>query len=107
MEGSEQGLGHTGQLTLAKQVFLERMLRLKDCDQLVVRKLVTVENIATGLREKGRQGIVDRLWKFIEVCNHEAVNVGGLRQGIKSVLVVKTKFTADFQKQSSEKEQSN
>ena len=33
---------------------------------------------------------------FTEVGDHEALNVGGLRQGIKSVQVVKLKFTGDF-----------
>ena len=39
---------------------------------------------------------MDGLRKFSEVDNHEAVNVGGLRQGTKSVQVVKKGFTADF-----------
>ena len=47
-----------------------------------------VENIVTGLWEKSRKGIKDGLWKFIEVDNREAVNVGGLRQGIKSVMTL-------------------
>ena len=39
---------------------------------------------------------MDGLRKFIEVDNQEAVNVGGLRLGTKSVQVVKNWFTADF-----------
>ena len=52
--------------------------------------------IVTGLREKSRKGIMDGLRKFIEVDNREAVSVGGLRQGTKSVKVVKPRITADF-----------
>ena len=47
-------------------------------------------------REKIRRGVVDGPRKLIEVDNHESVNVGGLRQGTKSVQVVKPRFTADF-----------
>ena len=36
------------------------------------------------------------LRKFIEVDNHEAVKVGGLRRGLKSFKVVKSKFRTDF-----------
>ena len=39
---------------------------------------------------------MDGLRKFVEVDNNKAVNVGGLRQGTKSVQVVKLLFTADF-----------
>ena len=40
--------------------------------------------------------------------NHEAVNVGGLRQSTKSVKVEKPQFTADFcQRQSLEKVRKN
>ena len=39
---------------------------------------------------------MDGLRKFIEVENHEAVKVSGLRQGLKSVHVVMPKFSADF-----------
>ena len=55
-----------------------------------------VENIATGLLEKSRKGMMDGLRKFVAVDNHEAVKVGGLRQGIQSFKVVKPKFTAYF-----------
>ena len=55
-----------------------------------------MESIVAGLRERSRKGIVDGLRKFIEVDNREAVNVGGLRQGTKSVKVVKPRFTADI-----------
>ena len=40
------------------------------------------------------------LRKFIEVDHHEAVNAGGLRQGINSVQVVMPKFTADHPERS-------
>ena len=43
---------------------------------------------------RSRKGIMDGLKKFVEVDNHEAVNAGGLRQGTKSVKVVKPQFTA-------------
>ena len=59
------------------------------------------------LREKSRTGIMDGLGNFIEVDNHDAVNVGGLRQGMKSVHVEKPQFTPDFPKQSSGKELKN
>ena len=41
------------------------------------------ETSVAVLLEKSRQGIMDGLRKFIEVDHHEAVNVGGLRQGIQ------------------------
>ena len=71
----------------------KRMLRLEDCDNLINSlKLVTsqqkdgdspAEIIVTGLLEKSRNSVMDGLRKFIEVDNHEAVNVGGLRRGIQ------------------------
>ena len=48
------------------------------------------ESIVTGSREECREGIMDGLGKFIEVDNHEALNVDGLRK------VVKPRFAADF-----------
>ena len=51
-----------------------------------------VESIVTGLLEKRRKGTMNGIRKFIAVDNHEAVNVGGLRQDIKSFEVVKPKF---------------
>ena len=38
---------------------------------------------------------MDKLRKFIEVDNHEAVKVGGLQEGTQSLKVVKPKFAAD------------
>ena len=66
------------------------MQRRKDCAKKMINwlKLLTnqqrdgdssVESIDTGLREKRRKSITDGLRKFIEVDNHGAVNVGGLR----------------------------
>ena len=76
------------------------------CDNLVNSlKLLTnqqkdggspVDKIVTGLLEQSRKGVMDGLRKFIAADNHEAVKVGGLRQGIQSFKVVKLKFTADF-----------
>ena len=56
----------------------------------------SVENVVTGLLEKSRKDIMDRLRKFIEVDNHGAVKVGGLRRGTKSFKEVKPEFTTDF-----------
>ena len=42
-----------------------------------------IENLVTGLLEKSRKVFVDGLRKFVAVDIHEAVQVGGLRQGIK------------------------
>ena len=42
-----------------------------------------VKILSQGSLEKSRKGIMDGLRKFIAVDNHEAVKVGGLRQGIK------------------------
>ena len=55
-----------------------------------------VENIVAVLVKKSRKGSMDGLREFIEVDKHEAVKVCGLRKGIKSVQVVKPKFTSDF-----------
>ena len=72
------------------------------CDNLIISlKLLTkqqrdgdslVESIVTGLLEKSRKDIMDGIRKFIAVDNHDAVTVGGLRQGIKPFQVVEPKF---------------
>ena len=56
-----------------------------------------ISSVLTTWKEgRSRKGIMDGLRKFIAVDNHEAVNVGGLCQGIKSVQVVQPMFTAAF-----------
>ena len=52
-----------------------------------------VETVVTSLLEKSCKGIMDGLRKLIAVDNHDAVKVGGLRQGIQ---VVKPQFSAVF-----------
>ena len=52
--------------------------------------------MVTGLGEKSCKGIMDGLRKFIEVDNHQTVNVGGFSQGTKAVQVLKPRFTDDF-----------
>ena len=79
MEGIEQGCGDSRQHGHAPQGM---------CDNLINSLMLLAnhqkdgdcpdENIATGLLEKSRRGIVDGLRKFIAVDNHEAVKVGGL-----------------------------
>ena len=54
------------------------------------------ESIVTGLREKSRKGNMDGLRNFIEVDNHSAVGVGGLRRGTKSIQVKKSQFSVAF-----------
>ena len=69
----------------------------KRCDKLMnVLKLLTnqekdgdspIESIVRGVREKSRKGVIEELRHFIEVDNHNAVDVGGLRRGTKSIQV--------------------
>ena len=93
--------------TLERQKYFERMLRRKgsvtswstrwsSCQ--TNRKTVTArwKVLLQVLREKSRKGIMDRLRKFTDVDNRDALDVGGLRHGTKSVKVVKPRFAADF-----------
>ena len=76
------------------------------CDNLINSlKLLTnqqkdgvspVDSLVTGLLEKSRKGNMDGFRKFIDVDNHEAVKVGGLRQGINSFQLAKPKFCSRF-----------
>ena len=104
MEGIEQGCGDSRQHGHPKS----KSISSTRCTARDVRQLDQLvdalgkdgdcpdENIATGLLEKSRRGIVDGLRKFTAVDNHEAVKVVGLHQDTKSFRVVKPKFTTDF-----------
>ena len=76
------------------------------CDNLVnAQKLLAnqqkngddpIESIATGLHDKSRKGIMDGPRNFIEVDNHSAVDVGGLRRGTKSIQLKKPQCSEAF-----------
>ena len=54
------------------------------------------QSIVTGLHERGRRGIMNGLRRFIQADNHNAVDVGDLRQGTTSLKVGKPKFSEAF-----------
>ena len=62
------------------------------------RYMVTVQltSTVTGLHQISRIGIMDGLRNFIEVDNHDAVHVGGLRRSAKSIQVKKPQFSEAF-----------
>ena len=82
---------------------LKHMRHRWGCDNLVnALKLLAnqqidgnspIKRVVTGLHERSRTGIMDGLRNFIEVDNHSAVDVGGLRRGTKSIEVRKPQFT--------------
>ena len=55
-----------------------------------------LKSIVTGLHLSSRMGIMDGLRSFIEVDNHSAVDVGGLRRGTKSIQVKEPQFSEAF-----------
>ena len=52
-----------------------------------------VGKIVSGLLEGSRSIVMEGLWKFIAVGNHEAVQVGGLQRETRSKKVVRTEFS--------------
>ena len=55
-----------------------------------------IQSIVTGLHDRNRRGIMERLRRFIQADNHRAVDVGHLRQGTRSLEVQKPEFSEAF-----------
>ena len=102
MEGSEQSLGYTGQCgsqagegisgARATSVCVRKS---HVCSQIACR--FSDQTIFDGLQEQSRLKISNELWRFIEVDNREAVEIGDLEKNLEAIKVVQPKINVEEQ----------